>query len=111
MNSATISNIIPVIQGYFATLPIAKAWLFGSYSRGEESAESDVDIMVTFDKDAKISLFKYADIICKLEELLKQKVDLVEEGALLPFAQQTVSDDKILIYERAVIEKTIDQSA
>lgn len=101
MNSTTKNNIIPIIQGYFATLPIAKAWLFGSYSRGEESSDSDVDIMVTFDKDAKISLFKYADIICKLEELLKQKVDLVEEGALLPFAQQTANDDKILIYERA----------
>ena len=101
MNSTTKNNIIPIIQGYFATLPIAKAWLFGSYSRGEESSDSDVDIMVTFDKDAKISLFKYADIICKLEELLKQKVDLVEESALLPFAQQTANDDKILIYERA----------
>ena len=100
MNSATKKNIIPVLQGYFATQPIAKAWLFGSYSRGEESPESDVDILVAFDKSAKISLFKYANIICQLEELLKQKVDLVEEGTLLPFAQQTANNDKVLIYER-----------
>ena len=80
--------------------PIAKAWLFGSYSRGEEGPESDVDILVSFDKGAKISLFKYANIICQLEELLKQKVDLVEEGTLLPFAQQTANNDKVLIYER-----------
>ena len=66
MNSVTRNRIIPSIQGYFATQPIAKAWLFGSYSRGEESAESDVDILVVFDKNAKISLFKYADIIVKL---------------------------------------------
>lgn len=100
MNSATKKNIIPVLQGYFATQPIAKAWLFGSYSRGEEGPESDVDILVSFDKGAKISLFKYANIICQLEELLKQKVDLVEEGTLLPFAQQTANNDKVLIYER-----------
>lgn len=100
MNTATKNNIIPIIQNYFATLPIAKAWLFGSYSRGEESSESDVDIMVTFVDGAKISLFKYADIICKLEDLLKQKVDLVEDGTLLPFAQKSVNEDKILIYER-----------
>ena len=100
MNSATKKYIIPVLQGYFATQPIAKAWLFGSYSRGEESPESDVDILVAFDKNAKISLFKYANIICQLEELLKQKVDLVEEGTLLPFAQQTANNDKVLIYER-----------
>ena len=77
MNSITINSIIPAIQGYFATQPIVKAWLFGSYSRGEETVGSDVDILVSFDKDAKISLFKYADIICQLEALLKQKVDLV----------------------------------
>lgn len=100
MNSITINSIIPAIQGYFATQPIVKAWLFGSYSRGEETVGSDVDILVSFDKDAKISLFKYADIICQLEALLKQKVDLVEEGTLLPFAQRTVNEDKILIYER-----------
>lgn len=100
MNSLTINSIIPTIQGYFATQPIAKAWLFGSYSRGEEKDGSDVDILVAFDKDAKISLFKYANIICQLEALLKQKVDLVEEGTLLPFAQQTANQDKILIYER-----------
>lgn len=101
MNSITINSIIPSIQGYFATLPITKAWLFGSYSRGEESAESDVDILVVFDKNAKISLFKYADIICQLETILNHKVDLVEEGSLLPFAQETANKDKILIYERA----------
>lgn len=100
MNSITRNHIIPAIQGYFATQPIEKAWLFGSYSRGEETSESDVDILVAFDKNSKISLFKYADIICQLEALLKQKVDLVEEGTLLPFAQQTANHDKILIYER-----------
>lgn len=101
MNNVTKNSIIPSIQGYFATLPITKAWLFGSYSRGEESAESDVDILVVFDKNAKISLFKYADIICQLETILNHKVDLVEEGSLLPFAQETANKDKILIYERA----------
>ena len=100
MNSITKNSIIPSIQGYFATLPITKAWLFGSYSRGEESADSDVDILVAFDKDAKISLFKYADMICQLENLLQQKVDLVEEGTLLPFAQKTANEDRVLIYER-----------
>lgn len=100
MNSVTRERIIPSIQKYFSTQPINKAWLFGSYSRGEENEQSDIDILVSFDKDAKISLFKYADIICQLETLLNQKVDLVEEGALLPFAQESANKDKILIYER-----------
>lgn len=41
-------------------------------------------------------------MICQLEELLKRKVDLVEEGTLLPFAQESANHDKILIYERGL---------
>lgn len=82
------------------TLPIEKAWLFGSYSRGEERPDSDIDLLVRFDSDARISLFKYAAIILTLESELGKKVDLVQEGSLLPFAAKTANEDKILIYER-----------
>jgi len=34
------------LKKYFATQPIIKAWLFGSFSRGEKTQDSDVDIMV-----------------------------------------------------------------
>lgn len=83
-----------------ATLPIEKAWLFGSYSRGEEGPESDIDLLVRFDEDARISLFKYAAIILSLEAEMGKKIDLVQEGSLLPFAAKTADEDKILIYER-----------
>ena len=36
-----------------------------------------------------------------LKELLGREVDLVPEGSLLPFAQETAEIDKVLIYERA----------
>ena len=100
MTSHTINNIIPAIQGFLATQPISKAWLFGSYSRGEETKESDVDILVSFEEGTNMSLFKYAYIICQLESLLKLKVDMVEEGTLLSFAKQNINHDKILIYDR-----------
>lgn len=100
MNRYTIDSLIPIVRQYFATQPVSKAWLFGSYSRGEETEGSDMDILVSFDKGKKISLFKYAQIICQLEERLNRKVDLVEDGNLLPFAEQSANNDKILIYER-----------
>ena len=34
------------IRDYFATLPIDKAWVYGSFARGEERPDSDIDIMV-----------------------------------------------------------------
>ena len=101
MNASTREIIIPKIREYLATQPITRAWLFGSFSRGEETENSDVDILVDFDKDARIGLFKYAGIYGDLKELLGREVDLVQNGALKAFAVESAEQDKILIYERA----------
>lgn len=95
-------NMILCIQKYFATQPVVKAWLFGSYSRGEEGPDSNVNILVAFDKDAHVGLLKYCGMICDLGDILKKKVELVEDGTLMPFAVESVNRDKILIYENRV---------
>jgi predicted nucleotidyltransferase len=77
---------------------VSKAWLFGSFARGENTSGSDIDLMVTYSGNASGTLFEYADIKYKLENLLNCRVDLVEEGYVKPFAQGTVDHDKILIY-------------
>ena len=46
MPSADVQKLIPQIQAYFATQPVERAYLFGSCSRGEETSDSDVDILV-----------------------------------------------------------------
>ena len=93
-------TIINKLQVFFPAYPIEKAWIFGSYARGEETRKSDIDIMVRFDKDADISLFDYIKIMNRLKDFLHKKVDLVEEGQLRRWAQESVDKEKILIYER-----------
>lgn len=88
------------IQNYFKTQPVTKVWLFGSYSRGEQKEGSDIDILVAYDKNARISLMTISRIACGLEKEIGIKVDLVEEGHLKPFAVESVNHDKTLIYER-----------
>ena len=97
MNTKQIAN---KTADFFRTVPVEKAWLFGSYSRGEATEESDVDILVRYDENARISLLYISHLIGVLEKILNRKVDLVEEGCLLPFAEETANRDKILIYER-----------
>ncbi len=101
MVSKNVQNMIPKIQRFFVSQPIKKAWLFGSCSRGEDTQNSDVDILVEYDRqNTRISLMKMAGIMLGLEDLLHRKVDMVENGCLLPFAQESANRDKFLIYER-----------
>ncbi len=94
-------SMIQTIRDYLATQPVLKAWLFGSYARGEETPESDVDILVKFDhENATIGLFEYVRMMMGLSDCIGKEVDLVEDGTLLPFAESSANKDKKLIYER-----------
>ncbi len=77
---------------------VANAWLFGSYARGEEKLNSDVDIMIELNKEKKYSMFDMLDISFLLENKIGRKVDLVEKGCLKDFALQTATNDLIKIY-------------
>ena len=85
---------------YFKTQPVTKAWIFGSFSRGEEQPDSDVDILVILDHSQSVGL-RYFSMWGDLEQLLGRKVDLVTERGLAPYARESVERDKILVYERA----------
>ena len=58
--------------------------IFGSRVRGEEREESDLDILVEFEADAKVDLIKFVELEEYLSELLGVKVDLVMRSALKP---------------------------
>ena len=94
-------HIVLKIARYFATKPVVKAYIFGSYARGENKPGSDIDILVTFDHNARVSLFDHVSMTYDLQEILGMDVDLVTEGTLLPRVAQSAEKDKILVYERA----------
>ena len=101
MIDAMDANVIQRVREYLSTQPVLKAWVFGSFSRDEQTPTSDVDIIVVFDEKAEVSLIGYVRIQYELETIFGRKVDLVEEGSLLPFAVESANRDRKLIYERA----------
>jgi predicted nucleotidyltransferase len=54
--------------------------IFGSYIRGEQTKDSDLDVLIQFDK--KPGLLKYIELENYLSDLLGVKVDLVMKSAL-----------------------------
>lgn len=101
MISAKITLLLPTIRKYFRDKPVKRAWLFGSFSRGEESDGSDVDILVDYDhSQGTVSLLTMGGMLMDLSEIVERQVDLVDNEGLKEFARNSVEKDKILIYER-----------
>lgn len=90
---------IKTINDYFRTRPILKAYLFGSYVRGEADKDSDIDILVDLDYSQKIGL-QFFQMKIDLEKLLSIKVDLVSSDGLSTYIKPLVEREKLLIYAR-----------
>jgi len=94
-----INNKIETIQSYFKTQPVLKAYLFGSYVRGEANNQSDIDILVDLDYSQKIGL-KFIQMKIDLEKLLNINVDLVSSNGLSKYIKPIIDNEKQLIYAR-----------
>ena len=88
------------MQKYLSTIPVERAWVFGSFARGEETTESDLDLMVDYQKGSGLSLLDVVRFKSSLEKLTGREVDLVENGFLKPFAIPSAERDRYIIYER-----------
>jgi predicted nucleotidyltransferase len=69
--------------------------LFGSYSRGEQNTESDVDLFVRFERP--IGFFKFIALEDYLSERLGLKTELVTEDALKPLIKPSVMRDVVYV--------------
>ncbi|MCK4733112.1 MAG: nucleotidyltransferase family protein [Methanophagales archaeon] len=63
---------------------IKELGIFGSYVRGEERKDSDLDLLAEFEERAKIGLLEFIKVESQLSDLLGVKVELVEKSALKP---------------------------
>lgn len=71
--------------------------LFGSFSRGEEQSDSDIDIVYEIEKDQKLSMFKYLKYLSDLEKSLNHKVDLVRAETIKADLKPYIYKDLIYV--------------
>ncbi len=76
-----------------------KAYLFGSYGRGEASEGSDIDLLVELDYTQPIGL-EFIQMQLDLQQLLAKKVDLVSARGLSKYIRPIIEKEKKLIYAR-----------
>jgi predicted nucleotidyltransferase len=90
---------IQQIKAYLADKPVNRAYLFGSYVRGEAKTGSDVDILVELDYTQQIGLV-FVQMKLDLEELLHKEVDLVSANGVSKYLKPIIDQEKELIYAR-----------
>jgi len=91
-----LERIKPKIIKILKENNIKQAGIFGSYSRGEQKKDSDIDIVVKIE-DKNMSLIGFARLINTLEKNLKKKIDLVEYEALKPRIKKRILAEEIRI--------------
>jgi predicted nucleotidyltransferase len=74
---------------------VARAGVFGSVVRGEETDDSDIDILVEIER--RMSLLDFVGLKIELEEALGRKVDLGEYAAIKPIIKDDILSEEVAI--------------
>ena len=97
--TSNLERIISILKEHKAELKekygVKEIGIFGSFIRGEYKEKSDLDILVEFEKDAKIGLLRFVNLENYLSDLIGFKVDLVEKSALKPRIGKNILRDVI----------------
>jgi len=92
----SIKNISDTIKPIAQKYDLTSVWLFGSYARQRQSADSDIDVLVKTEDVA--DGFKIVDIKYALEEALKKKVDIITTGSIKGSLLENEDLGEMLIY-------------
>ena len=90
-----IETLKDAISGTLPKYGVIKAALFGSFVRGEAFEDSDIDILVEFEKGR--SLLDLAGLKLELEKLLRRQVDIVTYNSLHPLLRNRILNEQVVI--------------
>ena len=87
MTKEKIKEIIREHKEILKKYKVKSVALFGSYVRNEQKEDSDIDLLVEFEKD---TYHNFINLIFSLEELLKKEITVVSKEDLSPYIQPYV---------------------
>lgn len=80
---------------------VCRVRLFGSHLHGDAGDDSDIDLIIDFDEQAKVGLFKLIDIEDAFRKELQCEVDVVTPGGIKQYIRDKVLGEAETLYERA----------
>lgn len=98
MDRSTAIARLKAREPLLRSMGIASLSLFGSTAREEAGPTSDIDLAARFENDAKVGMFRFAEIAQMLTDLLETPVDLVGEPARDARMQQQIDRDRVRVF-------------
>lgn len=98
MNSKEVIAVLVAHRADLQARGVRHAALFGSVARGEARPDSDLDILVELDPDARIDAFEYAGLKMFIEGLFSAPVDVVNRQALKSHLRPFVATDAVYAF-------------
>jgi uncharacterized protein len=77
---------------------VVHAALFGSVARGNNRDDSDIDIVIDIDPDARMTVYEYLDLKDYIAALFEKPVDVVNREGLKPYVRPTAMADAIYAF-------------
>lgn len=100
MNSLAIAVDETRLAGFCESHQIRRLAVFGSVLAGRARPDSDLDLLVEFEPEARVGLIKLAGIEQELTALVGRKVDLRSPADLSRYFRKSVVDTAQVLYER-----------
>ena len=92
---ASLKKIERIILPILRKNTVSRAGIFGSFARGESTAKSDLDLLITF--KGKKSLLDLIHLQMELEEVLKKKVDVLTYKSIHPLLKEKILNEEVKI--------------
>ncbi len=77
---------------------VSHAALFGARARGEDQADSDIDIFVEIAPDFPMDVFQYVDVVQAIEDMFAEPVDVSNRAAMKPHVRPAAERDAIYAF-------------
>lgn len=94
----SLDEIKPKLVALLKNMPIKRAFVFGSFARGDNNENSDLDLMVEFNDG--VTLFDLIRLRTELSEDIGIKIDLGTTDSLNKSIKEQVESERIMVYER-----------
>jgi predicted nucleotidyltransferase len=96
----TIDDVVRIITPIIDSSPVKRIILFGSYAKGTNTSDSDIDLVI--DSNGQLKGIDFFALSSKMAQALPIEADIFELREIMPSSQmhEAITQEGVVIYDR-----------